>query len=57
MSATDKLRNFFERAEGQVKETAGRLRGDKSREHEGRFDQAKADAKQAGEKAKDAFRH
>ena len=57
MSATDKMKNSIEDAEGKAKEALGRATGDKSTENEGRTDQAKADLKNAGEKVKDAFDH
>jgi uncharacterized protein YjbJ (UPF0337 family) len=57
MSATDKIKNHAEGAEGKAKEAVGRATGDRSTEDEGRGDQVKADLKNAGEKAKDAFKH
>ena len=41
---------------GKVKETTGRATGNQSLEAEGRADQASANVKQAGEKAKDAVK-
>jgi uncharacterized protein YjbJ (UPF0337 family) len=43
-------------AKGKLKETQGKLTGDKSKEAEGRADQVKGDIKDAGEKARDAAR-
>jgi uncharacterized protein YjbJ (UPF0337 family) len=57
MSAVDKAKNMVEDAAGKAKEALGRASGDRSTENEGRADQAKSDLKQAGEKAKDAFKH
>jgi uncharacterized protein YjbJ (UPF0337 family) len=47
----------MDEAEGKAKEALGRATGDKSTENEGKVDQSVADLKQAGEKAKDAFKH
>ena len=57
MSATDKLKNTIDDVAGKAKEAFGSATGDKSTENEGKFDQAKADLKGAGEKVKDAFKH
>jgi uncharacterized protein YjbJ (UPF0337 family) len=57
MSATDKVKNTIEDAEGKAKEALGRVAGDHDTEAEGKKDQAKSDLKQAGEKVKDAFKH
>lgn len=54
--ARNKTRNTAQKVKGQVKEATGRVTGDKRLEAEGRGDQVKANLKQAGEKAKDAFR-
>jgi uncharacterized protein YjbJ (UPF0337 family) len=56
MSTDDKVRNAAEKAKGAVKETTGKVTGDRSLETEGRIDQSKADLKQAGEKVKDSLR-
>lgn len=56
MSAGDKARNWAEGVKGKSKEAAGKVTDDEKLEAEGRFDQAKADAKQAGEKVKDIFK-
>lgn len=55
LSAADKMKNAAESAKGKVKETAGEATDNKKLEAEGKFDQAKADAKKAGEDVKDAF--
>ena len=57
MGIEDKVRNAAEKAEGKIKEVTGSATGDESQEQEGRADQSKADLKQAGEKAKDAFKN
>lgn len=54
MGLDDKMRNAAEHAKGQAKEGAGSATGDSSLEREGKIDQLKADAKDLGEKAKDA---
>ena len=57
MSGIDKARNKAQDAKGKAKEAAGRVTGDSSTKREGRRDQAKADLRDAAEKAKDATRH
>jgi len=56
MGVGDKIQNAGEEAAGKVKETTGRATGSQSLEAEGRADQASANVKQAGEKAKDAVK-
>jgi uncharacterized protein YjbJ (UPF0337 family) len=56
MSSTDKVKNKVEDAGGRAKETVGRVTGDRSKEREGRKDQAKSSLKDAGENVKDAFK-
>jgi len=56
MGTDDKARNKAEELKGQAKEGLGRATDDEELEAEGRTDQAKSDVKQAGEKAKDAFK-
>ena len=56
MGNVDKAKNVTQKVSGKVKETAGRATGNQRMEDEGRADQAKAGAKQRGEKAKDVFR-
>ena len=56
MGLDDKLSNAADKAKGKAKEAAGRATDDERLEAEGRADQSGADLKQAGEKAKDAFR-
>jgi uncharacterized protein YjbJ (UPF0337 family) len=57
MSTTDKAKNTAEDAKGKVKEAAGKVTGNDKLEAEGKVDQSKADAKQAGEQVKDALTH
>jgi uncharacterized protein YjbJ (UPF0337 family) len=57
MSATDKLKNSVDDVAGKAKEALGKLTDDKTVENKGKSDQAVSDLKQAGEKAKDAFKH
>jgi uncharacterized protein YjbJ (UPF0337 family) len=56
MGTSDKIRNQADVLKGKAKETAGQASGDPAVEAEGRTDQAKAHAKQAGEKVKDAVK-
>ncbi|MET9290914.1 CsbD family protein [Streptomyces sp. NPDC003077] len=57
MSASDKATNTGDKIKGKAKEAAGKLTRDKELEREGKADQIAGDAKQAGEKVKDTFRH
>jgi uncharacterized protein YjbJ (UPF0337 family) len=56
MGNVDKAKNVTQKVSGKAKQTAGRATGNQRMEDEGRGDQAKAGAKQRGEKAKDVFR-
>lgn len=56
MGLKDKAENATEGLKGRAKEGTGKATGDRDMESEGKVDQTKADLKQAGEKAKDAFR-
>ncbi len=56
MGLGDKIGNAAEEAKGKVKETAGKATDDRNLEAEGKGDQASANVKQAGEKAKDAVK-
>lgn len=56
MGADDKARHAAEGMKGKIKEGVGKVTDNERLEAEGRVDQASADIKQAGEKAKDAFR-
>jgi uncharacterized protein YjbJ (UPF0337 family) len=57
--AKDEVADRADRAKnrliGKAKEAEGRATGDTSRENEGKFEQAKEDLRDAGEKVKDAF--
>ncbi|MFC0624509.1 CsbD family protein [Kribbella deserti] len=55
MGIGDKLKNAAEGAKGKVKEATGDATDNQDLQAEGEMDQTKADLKQAGEKAKDAF--
>ncbi|MET7644322.1 CsbD family protein [Streptomyces sp. NPDC005426] len=57
MAADEKTQAKTEQAKGKVKEVVGRAVGNERLTAEGRADQAKGDARQAKEKAKDAFKH
>jgi len=52
----DKLSNKAKEAKGKAKEATGSATGDEDMRAEGKSDQSKADLKQAGQKAKDAFK-
>jgi uncharacterized protein YjbJ (UPF0337 family) len=56
MTERDKARNKGQELRGKLKEGAGRASGDRDLEAEGRADRAKGNAKQAGEKIKDAVK-
>ncbi|MFG3041371.1 CsbD family protein [Streptomyces sp. NPDC048330] len=57
MAAGKKAKNVGQSVKGKVKETTGKAVGNESLEMKGRAEQAAADAKQAGEKTKDALKH
>ncbi|MEV8337557.1 CsbD family protein [Leucobacter sp. NPDC077196] len=56
MGLDDKIKNAAEDFAGKAKEAAGKATNNEKLEAEGRADQAKADVKQAAEKAKDALK-
>jgi uncharacterized protein YjbJ (UPF0337 family) len=56
VSFTDKLRNKAQELRGRIKRNTGEVTGDRRLEAEGRADEVKGNAKQFGEKIKDAFR-
>ncbi len=56
MGIGDKIRNKAQELQGKVKQKQGEHTGDDSKRAEGSSDQSKANLKQAGEKAKDAFK-
>ena len=55
MGKKDKAKNLAHIGKGKLKEAAGKATGDHRLESEGDLDQMKGNAKQAGEKVKDAF--
>jgi len=55
MSASDKIKNAAEDLAGKAKEAAGKVTNNEQLEAEGRADQTKSSAKQAGENVKDIF--
>ncbi|WP_327170287.1 CsbD family protein [Streptomyces sp. NBC_01336] len=57
MAANEKTQAKTEQAKGKIKEAAGRTTGNDRLTTEGRIDQAKGDAREAKEKAKDTFDH
>ena len=54
MGAKDKAANESQNLKGKAKEAVGKVTGNKNLEAKGKVDQAKASAKGAGEKVKDA---
>lgn len=54
MGTQNKASNKMQDLKGKAEETVGKVIGDKDLEHEGKADQAKAAAKDVGEKVKDA---
>lgn len=56
MSGEDKVRNAAEAAKGKAKEKVGDATDNADLQAEGQAEKSKADLKQAGEKAKDAFK-
>ena len=55
MGTGDKAENIGEKMKGKAKKTGGRLTDNERLEAEGKAEETKADAKQAGEKIKDTF--
>jgi uncharacterized protein YjbJ (UPF0337 family) len=56
VSFADKVKNQVQSLTGKGKQRVGGATGDRGLQAEGDVDQAKGDLKQAGEKAKDAFK-
>ncbi len=56
MASTDKVKNVAQKAKGKIKEQTGKLTGNSKLERHGNIDQVKANAKQVGEKLKDALK-
>lgn len=53
MAMGDKIKHTAEEAAGKVKETTGKATDNQDLEARGKADQAKAEVKQAGDKAED----
>ena len=51
-----KAHNKIDEVGGKLKEVVGKFTGDEGTENEGKFDQMKANLRDAGEKVKDAFK-
>ncbi|WP_035803654.1 CsbD family protein [Kitasatospora mediocidica] len=56
MGEGDKVSNMADKAKGKAKEAAGKAVGNERLVAEGKGDQVRGDAKQAGEKVKDAVK-
>jgi uncharacterized protein YjbJ (UPF0337 family) len=56
MTARNKLNNKAQYWTGRVKETAGKLTGNRRVQREGKVDQVKANLKDQRERVRDAFR-
>jgi len=57
VSFADKVKNKFDALRGHAKERTGKATDNRDLQAEGRGDRGVADLRDAGEKAKDAFRH
>ena len=57
MGLDDKIKNAAQDIAGKAKETIGNATDNDKLAAEGKADQAKADAKKAGENVKDAFKN
>ncbi|RNI22932.1 CsbD family protein [Flexivirga caeni] len=57
MGMMDKAKNAAQKAAGEVKETVGKHTDNADLQAEGKKDQVAGDAKDAGEKVKDAFKN
>lgn len=56
MGLGDKMKHKTDEAKGRAKEATGDAKGDEQMKAEGKDEQRKSDMKQAGQKAKDAFK-
>lgn len=56
MGIGDKIKHKAQEIQGKAKKKRGESTGDDSKRAEGQSDQSKANLKQAGDKAKDAFK-
>jgi uncharacterized protein YjbJ (UPF0337 family) len=57
MGMGDKMKNAAESAKGKIKEKTGDATDNEDLQAEGQAEKSVADLKQAGEKAKDAFKN
>jgi uncharacterized protein YjbJ (UPF0337 family) len=57
MSLAKKIAHKAEVVKGRAKKSVGRLTGNRRLQAQGRRDQFKGNARQAGTKVKDAFKH
>jgi len=57
MGIGDKMKNAAESAKGKIKEKTGDATDNEDLQAEGQAEKSVADLKQAGEKAKDAFKN
>ena len=57
MGKDDKTKNKAKGMRGKTKEAMGRATKDEDLKKQGKREQSKSDLKQAGQKAKDAFKH
>ncbi|RKE17524.1 CsbD family protein [Streptomyces sp. TLI_171] len=57
MGAGKKMKHAAETAKGKAKEATGKATGNESLTLKGKAEQVKGDSMQAGQKAKDAFKH
>jgi uncharacterized protein YjbJ (UPF0337 family) len=56
VSSIDKAKNKAQETKGRLEEAVGKATNDRSRQVKGKREKASGNLKQAGEKAKDAFR-
>jgi uncharacterized protein YjbJ (UPF0337 family) len=56
MGMGDKIKNAAQAAKGKVKEKTGDATDNRDLQRKGKAEKSRADLKQAGEKAKDAFK-
>ena len=56
MSTVDKAKNKVQEVKGHVEDAAGNVTNDRSLQARGKRDKTSGNLKQAGEKAKDAFK-
>ncbi|MEU8580343.1 CsbD family protein [Streptomyces abikoensis] len=56
MSAKDRVKAKAEQTKGLIKETTGRMTGDRRMEAQGRYERAKGDLRDVMEKTRQTFR-